>query len=184
MSCGAVKYTDGRAFPSCRPLPLCPQSQALDEPGGAGNAPVGGSQHFLSAPTVHLVTVSTRAMLPGATYPFQLQATCLNGATGTVATASGAVAVSVNQPPRNGYVTVSPRTGVEATTEFQLLAAQWVDGDGDYPLTYRFAYSASSGSDGALLCVRSVWGGGLVRRAADIMARKGIRPNPFSPFPS
>ena len=37
------------------------------------------------------------------------------------------VALVVNDPPRNGFVTISPASGVAMTTEFDIEAGGWVD---------------------------------------------------------
>lgn len=46
--------------------------------------------------------------------------------------------VRVNRPPSNGNCTVIPRKGVALTTSFNLGCKNWIDAEGQYPLSYGF----------------------------------------------
>ena len=43
---------------------------------------------------------------------------------------SATMTVVINQPPRNGYVSISPTTGVALNTSFSMLTSGWVDDPG------------------------------------------------------
>jgi hypothetical protein len=46
--------------------------------------------------------------------------------------------VRVNRPPSNGNCSVTPRKGVALTTSFNLACNNWIDAEGQYPLSYSF----------------------------------------------
>jgi hypothetical protein len=78
--------------------------------------------------------LKSNALQGGRTYLFML----------TVRTSTASIVVTVNAPPTPGMLTVTPQYGTELTTDFTLLATQWLDSD--LPLSYKFAYITSAGN--------------------------------------
>ncbi len=76
----------------------------------------------LLSPSLTLPTLALRPALPVGTYTFTLTASVRGEAL-----AATAVTLVVNGPPRNGFVTVTPDTGIAMTTEFDAVAGGWVD---------------------------------------------------------
>jgi hypothetical protein len=69
------------------------------------------------------------------------RASCVYGESGT---GSAAVTILTNRPPTSGYCYSSPSNGTYDTT-FQLICKDWTDEATDFPFTYSFIMSTSSG---------------------------------------
>jgi hypothetical protein len=79
----------------------------------------------------------------GSSLVFTLTCAALDSTTGSVVSTSFAsIAVSVNAPPTPGACSVSPKSGVELTTSFEMIASYWVDHD--TPISYEFGFLSSS----------------------------------------
>ena len=93
-----------------------------------------GAEHTLTTKFVNLV-IPAHTLLPRQTFTFTLLA--MDASNNTIFTQSS-MEVVTNGAPQPGRFTVSPTTGVEFTTVFDLHASLWEDED--LPLTYSFTY--------------------------------------------
>jgi len=78
----------------------------------------------------------------GSTLVFTLVGMISTKSAGTIRTSSS-ISVTVNAPPSQGLFYVSPAVGgIELSTVFVFIAAQWVDSE--LPLSYQFGYTTTS----------------------------------------
>lgn len=85
----------------------------------------------------------------GGTFDFYLSCTGLMSQN----LGTAVLTVEINQTPRPGQFTVTPRQGEELTTSFLLGASYWVDAD--LPLLYEFSYFQTSKSKPSVLQTKS-----------------------------
>ena len=92
------------------------------------------SFNLLSPSNLPSLTIDGASLLPREYYYFQLTVTG-NGVSGIYS-----YEFTVNSPPHLGTVMVSPTIGYEFDTVFRIDALNFIDDEGNYPLTYAFGY--------------------------------------------
>lgn len=80
----------------------------------------------------------------GVSYLFTLQASYLSRAS---AQSSSSIVLTINSPPRNGQLTMSPNSGFALTTMFSFTTSSWTDDPTDYPLQYVLGFFTSDPSE-------------------------------------
>ena len=68
-----------------------------------------------------------RGLVPSARYSFEY----------ICGDIKASVSFGVNSPPKGGYFVINPAYGVAGKDYFSLIAGNWYDPEGDYPLTYQ-----------------------------------------------
>lgn len=91
-----------------------------------------GPATFTSPRDQPTISIAPFSLTPGATYKFQLQVAILSA----VFTAD--LSAYVNCPPSGGWLTVTPLSGFEVMTVFELETQGWSDFEQNLPLTYQF----------------------------------------------
>ncbi|DAZ95472.1 TPA: hypothetical protein N0F65_002157 [Lagenidium giganteum] len=79
------------------------------------------------------MVLAQNAMIPGATYQFQLVAVDVNGQNSTAS-----IIVTANSPPTSGELVVSPTSGIALADKFVLSSLNWVDEDLPLKYVYKF----------------------------------------------
>lgn len=102
------------------------------------------TQSFTSAQAMARISfplaIAPYSFIGGATYTFRLFAQPPNL---PQFASYSEVSLTVNMPPINGYVTVSPTTGNALETVFSISSIGWVDDSTDYPLQFLFSSQAA-----------------------------------------
>jgi hypothetical protein len=80
-----------------------------------------GLQGVLLSPSLTGTSLTIRPNLPSGSYMFTLSAAVDDTAS------SASVTLVVNGVPRNGFVSVTPATGVAIDTKFTMSTAEWID---------------------------------------------------------
>eukprot|EP01035_Chromulina_nebulosa_P021814 gene21814-28232_t len=80
----------------------------------------------------------------GLSYLFTLQASYLSKAN---VQSSSSIVLSINSPPRNGQLVMSPASGIALTTIFSFSTSSWTDDPTDYPLQYVLGFFISDPSE-------------------------------------
>ena len=91
--------------------------------------------------TVFQVAIVPNTLDPGLHYTFQLCAFYLSD---PLSIATSSVVVTINVPPLNGILEISPSQGYSLTTPYYLLTSHWTDDLSDLPLKYMFSYISTS----------------------------------------
>jgi hypothetical protein len=89
------------------------------------------------------LSLAANSLSVGASFTFTLSCVLVDAVTGSLSSASYAsVDVSTNSPPTPGTYTVSPMSGIELLTTFEMSARYWVDID--IPISYEFGFTSAA----------------------------------------
>jgi hypothetical protein len=92
--------------------------------------------------TVQL-TLSPNYFVGGLSYTFSLStayAVAKDDDAGSYPTSISKLTITMNTPPYDGSLSITPSTGLALNTSFTLRTIKWVDDAHDYPLMYSFGY--------------------------------------------
>jgi hypothetical protein len=101
----------------------------------SGDLDISLSQNILSSNNKQKsLTVKPNTLTPGSTYTFRLTATVLDDV------GWGQSTITINNPPSQGELFVSPQTGLALETLFQISYSGWQDAELDLPIQYQIEY--------------------------------------------
>jgi len=105
-------------------------------------APISSSSDSVFVSRSFYLVIAANQLPIGSTLVFTLVGMISTKSAGTIRTSSS-ISVTVNAPPSQGLFYVSPAVGgIELSTVFVFIAAQWVDSE--LPLSYQFGYTTTS----------------------------------------
>lgn len=96
----------------------------------------GSAVRYLSPLTQSSIRIDS--LSPGFTYVFEVKVSSLIGSVSVL------LDFKVNSPPTSGSLSLSPTSGEELKTTFVMQAMDWLDFEGDLPLTYSYSFKRSS----------------------------------------
>jgi hypothetical protein len=89
------------------------------------------------------LSLAPNSLPTGASMIFTLACIILDTSTGScISTSSAVVEILINAPPTPGVCSVTPLSGEELSTKFEMIASYWVDDD--TPISYEFGFLSSS----------------------------------------
>jgi hypothetical protein len=89
------------------------------------------------------LSLAPNSLPTGASMIFTLACIILDSSTGAyISTSSAAIEVFINALPTPGVCSVTPSSGMELSTKFEMIASYWVDDD--TPISYEFGFLSSS----------------------------------------
>uniref|UniRef100_A0A7S0QIJ2 IPT/TIG domain-containing protein n=1 Tax=Cryptomonas curvata TaxID=233186 RepID=A0A7S0QIJ2_9CRYP len=101
----------------------------------SGDVDISLSQNILSSNNKQkALTVKPNTLTSGSTYTFRLTATVLDNV------GWGQTTITINNPPSQGELFVSPQTGIALDTLFQISYSGWQDAELDLPIQYQIEY--------------------------------------------
>ena len=95
------------------------------------------------------LVLKPQSLDPGVTYIFTLTCSPLDFPSFT---STATIYITTNAPPKSGQYLVTPQSGIELTTFFNLYAIGW--SDVDFPISFQFSYQPF-GSAALVLQLRS-----------------------------